>query len=43
MRTGKRRVIKQYPVRVPRRDGIPAPDIFVPKKAPIRKPAEVDK
>ena len=43
MQIGKKRGVRQYPTRVPRRKAIPAPNIFVPKKEPAKKPVKVDK
>ena len=41
MQIGKKKKIKVYPRKVPRREAIPAPDIFNPKRQPAKIPVEL--
>jgi hypothetical protein len=43
MQIGEKKKVKHYPIRVPKREAIPAPDIFVPKKAPVKVPERVER
>lgn len=43
MQIGKKEKTKHYPIRVPRRKAIPAPDIFAPKKVPVKVPEKVER
>jgi hypothetical protein len=40
MQLGEEKEVKNYPKRIRRKDAIPAPDIFAPKKTPVENPIE---
>jgi len=41
MNLGEKKEVKNYPRRIKRKEAIPAPDIFQPKRAPVEQPSEV--